>query len=275
MDHADVRYLESKRTVDDRALSPRVRDRLLELLPSSPHILDAGAGTGSTVARLVGWGITAGTYWGVDVSERVLDYARERRQEALGGAPTAHGFRVQDLDVRFEPGNALTAFEGAEADLVVAQSFLDLVDLDEALAAFERALHPGGLLYAPLTFDGETIFQPDHPADDEIVPAYHDHLEQHPDRDSRAGRHVLDRLREADGTIEAVAASDWIVRPIDGDYPADERYFVECILDFVAEGVDDHPEAEGWLADRRGQLAAGGLTYVAHQYDLLYRTPGD
>ena len=28
-----------------------------------------------------------------------------------------------------------------------------------------------------------------------------------------------------------------------------------------------------WLAARREHLAAGELTYVAHQYDLLYRAP--
>ncbi|MFC7172308.1 hypothetical protein ACFQL0_00805 [Haloplanus litoreus] len=36
MDHADERYLAAKRTVDDRALDRRVRDRLLDELPAAP-----------------------------------------------------------------------------------------------------------------------------------------------------------------------------------------------------------------------------------------------
>ena len=72
-----------------------------------------------------------------------------------------------------------------------------------------------------------------------------------------------------------MAGSDWILRP-DGDtYSADEAYFLECILGFVETvlGEADVRGAEDWITTRREQLAAGALTYVAHQYDLLYQTP--
>jgi len=56
MSHANVRYLEAKRTVDDRALSDRVRERLLAALPAAPTVLDAGCGTGAMLQRLHEWG---------------------------------------------------------------------------------------------------------------------------------------------------------------------------------------------------------------------------
>ena len=75
MNHARPRYLESKRSVDDRALSRRVRERLLADLPSDPRIVEAGCGTGVTVSRLLSWGIASGRYLGVDTDERIVAFA--------------------------------------------------------------------------------------------------------------------------------------------------------------------------------------------------------
>ncbi|QLG28123.1 class I SAM-dependent methyltransferase [Halorarum halophilum] len=278
-EHARVRYLDAKRTVDERAFDRRVRERLRSALPPAPSVFDAGAGTGVTVPRLLDWGVDAGRYRGVERSAELVEHAREARAAELERAgydpdPTESGFRVADLEVAFERGDALEAARTADADLVVAQAFVDLVSLPEAVDAFEAALAPGGLAYFPITFDGGTIFQPDHPDDDAVERAYHRSIDDRPGRDSRAGRHLLDLLRRADGDLLAVGASDWIVRPHDGSYPADEAYFLECILGFVADALADADvDAEGWVETRREQLAAGELSYVAHGYDLLYRAP--
>jgi ubiquinone/menaquinone biosynthesis C-methylase UbiE len=265
----DGRYLEAKRTVDDRAIDRRVRDRMLDELPDAPRIVEAGAGTGVTVPRLLDWGVTAGEYRGIDRDGDVIALARERRAAECGGEPTEAGFRVDDLTVRFEQGDALTLGSDEPPDLVVAQALMDLVPVDDALDAFARALGPDGMVYAPITFDGETVFQPDHPADDAVVAAYHDAIDAEPGRDACAGRHLLNRCRERDGDLLAVGASDWVVYP---PYPADERYFLATILDFVADAVG--AEADDWIDTRRRQLDAGRLSYVAHGYDVLYRPDG-
>jgi SAM-dependent methyltransferase len=283
MNHAAIRYLESKRSVDDRALSRRVRDRLLSELPAAPRVLEAGCGTGATVARLHDWGVTPASYRGVDRDEGVVAFARRvrpaaRRRDGDDAVETDRGYGIDGRAFAFETGDALEAFddEGA-ADLLVAQAFADLVSLSEMLDAFEAAVRPGGLVYLPITFDGGTIFQPDHPADDAIERAYHRSIDRRPGRDARAGRHLAELLRDRAGELLAVSSSDWIVRPRDGAYPADEAYFLGRILGFVEDALADSSEAvDGraeWLQTRREQLAAGELTYVAHQYDLLYRTP--
>ncbi len=295
MDGAAVRYLEAKRSVDDRALSPRVRDRLLEELPDTPRVLEAGCGTGATVPRLHDWGVTAGSYRGVDRDEGVVSFAREVRPAEMRRAghdvvASDDGFAVGDLSVTFEVGDAIVAFgdggdsgngsdagDGGDADLFVASAFADLVPLDALVEAFETALAPRGLAYLPITFDGGTVFQPDHPADDAVERAYHRAIDVVPGRDARAGRHLVDLLGRRSGDLLSVAASDWIVRPHGEEYPADEAYFLGCILGFVEEALGDAdepvPGLEGWLRARHDQLAAAELTYVAHQYDLLYRTP--
>jgi SAM-dependent methyltransferase len=288
MEHAATRYLEAKRPVDDRSLSLRVRDRLLEELPDAPRVLEAGCGTGVTVPRLHDWGVTAGSYRGVDRDEGVVSFAREVRPVEMRRAGhdvevTDDGFAAGDRSVTFEVGDALVAFgdgggdDEDGADLFVASAFADLVPLDALVEAFESVLVPGGLAYLPITFDGGTVFQPDHPADDAVERAYHRAIDGVPGRDARAGRHLVDLLGRRSGDLLSVAASDWIVRPRGEGYPADEAYFLDCILGFVEEalgGADEPvPGLDGWLRARRDQLAAGELTYVAHQYDLLYRTP--
>ncbi|MEF8780601.1 MAG: class I SAM-dependent methyltransferase [Haloferacaceae archaeon] len=336
MDHADPRYLESKRSVDRRALSRRVREALLAGLPPSPRVLEAGCGTGTTVPRLLSTGVNGFRYLGVDRDPRAVAFAREVRPKELryrgyDATETPRGGRIEPESGRpdreggttfaFETGDALARLpeqvegegegedgegvgegeererkewerEGRGADLVVAQAFLDVVPLEPAIEAIEAALAPGGLAYLPITFDGGTVFEPPHPADDAVERAYHDAIDAEPGRDSNAGRRALALLGNRDGTLLAANASDWIVRPLDGGkgtggratrargYPADEEWFLARILAFVEGAVD--PETAGvsrealedWLATRRRQLAAGELVYVAHQYDLLYRAPG-
>ena len=300
VEHALPRYLESKRSIDDRALASRVRDRFVAELPAEPTLLEAGCGTGVTVPRLLSWGVDAGRYTGVDADERIVTFAREVRPKSLrragyavsegslvesptGGEPAGTtgrrpDFTAEDLAVGFETDDALDALAATTGvDAVIAQAFADLVSLSSLVSAVESALRPGGVAYLPITFDGGTIFQPDHPADDAVESAYHDAINDRPGRDVRAGRHLLDLFRQRDGDLLAVGSSDWIVRPRGGGYPADERYFTDRLLGFVADAIrDSRRDVEGfdeWLSTRRDHLARGELTYVAHQYDLLYRTP--
>jgi len=281
MNHAATRYLEAKRSVDERARSPRVRDRLLAELPEAPRVVEAGCGTGVTVPTLLEWGVDAAAYRGVDSDAGVVDFARAVRPPELRrrgyDARVADGtVSVGDLTAAFETGDALTALRAeSEADLVVAQAFADLVDPGALIDAAESALRPGALAYLPITFDGGSIFQPDHPADRAVERAYHAAIDARPDRDTHAGRHLADLCRQRAGTLLAIASSDWIVRPRGHGYPADEAYFLERILDFVADTLADaEVDRDGdWIDSRRRQLRDRELTYVAHQYDLLYRTP--
>jgi len=62
----------------------------------------------------------------------------------------------------------------------------------------------------------------------------------------------------------------------DGRYPGDDAEFVAFILATVESALAGRvgpATLAGWLADRRRQLAAGDLVYIAHQLDLLGRAP--
>ena len=278
MEHADVRYLESKRSVDERARSERVRDRLLTDLQDAPAIVDVGAGTGATLHALLEWGVLEGSYLGIERSAHLVEYAREAvpaelAEDGFAVESSGDGFAVEGLAARFETGDVLALGEW-DADLVVGQALLDVVPIVDAMDAIAGALRPGGLAYLPITFDGVTEFEPPLPDDGAVLGAYHGAIDGTPGRDTRAGSRLVDHLRGRPGDLLAVGRSDWTVEPRGGEYPAAEAHFLGCILDFVADALGDADvDAAEWLAERRRRLDAGGLTYRAKNYDVLYRTP--
>lgn len=282
MNHAHQRYLLAKGSIDDRAYNTDVQNALLCRCPTAPRIVEAGCGTGNTIKRLFDWGIDEFDYFGVDTDPEIISFARhlslrELRHADFAVTKTETGGQLDRATFAFEQGNAHSRLpQHGAADLFIAQAFADLVEPNTMINTIEAALAPNGLAYLPITFDGGSIFAPEHEVDDLVERAYHRGLEragQYP----RAGRQLIALLGDRSGTLISAGGSDWIIRSIDGTYPADERYFLSCILDFVSMTVN--PESVGldasafaeWLRIRRTQLDDGKLVYATHQYDLLYQ----
>ena len=290
------RYLAAKTTVDDRALNQDVLAGLRRLMPAgAPRVLEVGAGLGTMVARLVDWGaITAGEYTLLDTDQDLLDASRRwladwAAARGLRCDPLPDGLQVGDLRVRLvhaELGSYLQAPHEASADVLIANAVLDLVDVPAILPRLLRLLAPGGAYWLTINYDGESIFEPGHPLDHQIMHAYHADMDQRirygrPAGESQTGRHLFGHLTAAGAPPLAAGSSDWVVHAApDGTYPADEAYFLHAILDTIHNALRDHPDQvqpadlASWLADRRRQLAAGQLVYIAHQLDFTGRPPG-
>lgn len=291
------RYLRAKRTVDDRALDRRVVEQFQEQVAARAadtdgplRILEVGAGIGTMLARLVEWDLLpAGDirYTAVDLDDRnvaaIPAFVREWAAGS-GATVTADPLAVETGGRRIavDPVEADAVTYAADADgydLLIGAALLDIIDR-ERLPTLLGALAPGGLYYFPITFDGATRFRPSHPADRAVESHYHAHMDAKSGGDSRAGGDVLERLQRAEGvTLSAAAGSDWVVRPVDGGYPADEAYFLRHILDSIERAVgavagDDFGALDSWLARRREQVDAAELMYCTHQLDFLGRVDG-
>lgn len=284
------RYLEAKRTVDDRALDRRVMSRLRDGLAAGSGpltVVEVGAGIGTTIERVLDWDELPRRvrYTAIELDPDLVDHLRVRLSERF--AVTTRGdamvIDVGDRKVILELvcGDALEVIGESERtwDLLVAQSFLDLVDLDAAVTTFVEATTPGGLVYCPLTFDGGTVFHPPIDLDDRVERHYHRHMDTGDAGTSRAGRRLLARLPAVDAEIVAAGSSDWVVVPAGDGYPADEAYFLHYIIDTVegALAADPALDAEGvaaWTEIRHRQIEAAELRYIAHQLDVLGRAPG-
>lgn len=288
-------YLIAKRTVDGRAIDQQVLDRLADEVGEIAakterplRVLDVGAGIGTTLERLIERETLSKTveYTLVDVRESNIEIARERLPQwaATNGYETTEtnsGLRIVGDGRRIEVGFAVAdAFEYVETgtwDLLIGQAFLDLFDARRAFDTLRQALDPGGCWYFPITFDGGTTLLPAvNPAlDDRIERCYHEHIDD--GGDSRAGRHLLSRASERDEVL-AAAGSDWVVHPCTGNYPNDEAFFLEYIVDTIAGALGETGEVDttslaGWTAARHRQINQGELVYVAHQLDVLGRVP--
>jgi hypothetical protein len=292
-----ARYLAAKTTVDDRALNRHVLAELRRLMPAgAPRVLEVGAGLGTMVARLMDWGVVgAGEYILLDADQQLLDcsrrwlcdwaVARGLRSELL-----PDGLRVGDLRVRLvhaELGRYLEeAAHGALADVLIANAVLDLVDVPAVLPGLLRSLVPGGVYWFTINYDGETIFEPGHPLDDQLMRAYHRDMDERirygrPAGESQTGRRLFHYLRAAGAQTLAAGSSDWVVSAgQDGNYPADEAYFLRRILNTIQDALRNRPDRvepadlADWLAVRCRQLAVGDLVYIAHQLDFVGRSPG-
>jgi len=238
--------------------------------------------------------IGAGEYILLDADRQLLDRSRRwlcdwASARGLRSDPLPDGLQVGDLRVRLvhaELGGYLEAAHGELADVLIANAVLDLVDVPAVLPGLLRLLVPGGVYWFTINYDGESIFVPGHPHDDQVMQAYHRDMDERvrygrPAGDSRTGRRLFRYLRDAGAPALAAGSSDWVVSAgPDGNYPDDEAYFVRCILNTIQNALrsrEDRVEPADladWLAVRGRQLAAGELVYLAHQLDFTGRSPG-
>jgi len=299
LEHSETRYLAAKKSVDDRALNRGVLDRLKRELqlqaPRRLSVLEVGAGLGTMVARLVEWELLVDAdYVLLDVDAESLREARTWLAHWAERSGKSTELRTDALEIRGGSTHLTIRFIEAElsaflatahglsrADLLIANAFLDLVDVPHTLPALFELLEPRGLYYFSVNFDGETCFQPDHPADDVLMAAYHRSMGERvrygrPAGEARAGRHLFGHLRQAGASIDAAGSSDWVVMPNAAGYPGDEAYFVEHILHTVEETLTNRQDVsplvlKEWLDTRRRQLAEGQLVYLTHQLDFAGR----
>lgn len=302
------RYLSAKRSVDERALNRRVWEAFIHELVDrrssgdAVRILEVAGGIGSTVARILN--VLPKARFS-RVHYRLVDIDADLIESAYEGLPNwgrEEGFAVRTVSdglefvreegtlflelVNRDAFRVLDEVESSMYDAVIAQAWLDLVNLETILERIFRVLSDEGLFYAPIHFDGETRFLPsvDETLDQKILELYHRSMDE---RDtpygtaggSRTGSRLLTELPATGGRIEAAGASDWIVCPrSDGSYPEDEVYFLHHVMQFVEDEIADHShlDPEGfrdWVRGRRRQIDAGELIYLAHQLDVLARPP--
>lgn len=291
MEYSFPRYLLSKQTVDDRALNKDVLAALKTNLSKEPlSIIEVGGGIGTMLTRLLRWNvISKAEYTLVDEMEENIQFARSWLQEWAGengldvettGTDEIQLFDTRrDLHMKLVQADVFDFIDGQSkpADLLIANAFLDLLPMPNSLPKLFTLTK--SLAWLTINFDGVTTFAPslDPELDSLIERLYHLTMDTRPGGgDSQSGRHLFGHLEQAGAKIEAAGASDWVVYPVDGRYPADEAYFLQFILHFFEESLSDHPELDltafvEWLKERRQQIIRGELVYIAHQMDFLAR----
>ena len=270
---AFARYLAAKRTVDDRAVNRGVFEALRKAIlriPKPGSFLEVGAGIGTGFIRLLDEGLFQERRGGhYDLLEREPEtLAEARRRLGSVSSPLTLGFHNQDIEDFARQADRHGAY-----DVLIAHAVIDLLDAARVVPKLIDLVRVGGALYFPITFDGVTVFEPEHTDDDTILSHYHSTMDK-AGGDSRAGRHLFHALTWAGADILAAGSSDWVVFPTEGTYPADEACFlafiIETIRTAVAESSKELAETvHAWADLRRASIEAGELVYIAHQLDYL------
>jgi len=300
-----VRYLAAKKSVDDRALNRHVLQSLNRALSDRAaknplRVLEVGAGIGTMVERLLDWQVlNNAVYTAVDsdpetiaeMSHRFPRWAKKSGYALNGQYPEKMVLQKgnQNILVEFEViemGDLFAREKGRRSwDLLVANAFLDLVDIPSSLRLLFSLLRRGGLFYFSINFDGVTIFQPaiDPVLDTKITALYHQTMNQRvtsgkPSGDSCTGRHLFANLQACGGEVLDAGSSDWVVFAGPNGYPEDESYFLHHIIHTVQIALNGHPDIDAnlfasWIGERHGQIEQGILVYIAHQLDFLGRLP--
>lgn len=310
-----TRYLAAKKSVDDRSLNQHVWDSLAAALPDSDlhtplRILEIGAGIGTMLERMLERKLLHyADYTALDAQPENTAAALKRLPawasanhhqinktgaDALATQALArNGAAVQRQDCLvnasfvtadlfdFIAANNKSALGPQRWDLLVAHAFLDLMNIPTTLPLLFNLLHPGGLFYFTINFDGATLFEPaiDPVFDAQIETLYHHTMDERtiegaPSGDSQAGRHLFGHIHDCGGQILAAGASDWVVFPGPQGYPHDEAYFLHFIIHTLHQALSGHPQLdaerfEAWIARRHEQVEEGRLVYIAHQLDFL------
>lgn len=300
------RYLAAKRTVDDRSLNRNVWDTLVNSLsPSTPQtpmrVLEIGAGICTMIERMLECGsLTHTQYTAFDAESKNISTAHQR----LNRWALIFGFQVtqteKGLILRRTDHHVVIELEAIDLfdfvarekdhrswNLLVANAFLDLVDIPTALQKMFSLLQKGGIFYFTLNFDGLTLLEPmiDLSLDALIQDLYHQTMDARiidgkPSGDSHSGRHLFAHLIEAGAQILDAGASDWVVFPGSEGYQHDEAFFLHFIIQTIHTTLAGHPQLdstqfEDWITERHAQVERAELVYIAHQLDFVGKYEAD
>ncbi len=293
-----IDYLGAKKSVDDRALNRHVLLNLIQHLPPTNEdtpllVLDIGAGIGTMLERLVEWHVLGdAVYTAVDLRPDLINEASRRLPVWAEGQGFSTRRTAENSLVLERKGREITVIleaidifdfvarerRGRRWDLLIANAFLDLVNPPALLPDLFSVLKPKGLAYFTLNFDGETILLPetDPDLDREIIRLYH--LDMDNKRvngqttcGSECGRRLFGHLKSAGAEIIDAGSSDWVVFAGRDGYPADEAFFLHCIVDTIQAAIQDQVpfDIQPWIEQRHEQIRGQELFYIAHQIDFL------
>ncbi len=293
------RYLAAKKAVDDRALNMRVFQQVTSFLAEERketlYILEIAAGIGTMIPRILSHPLAGNIYYhAIDISPENISSARQYLQ--AWASKNCEDFWHSDegeLILRINAAEITVNLECADIfswivekanrrqwDLLIANAFLDLIDIHRQLPQLAGLLKPAGAFYFTINFDGETIFQPvsDPVFEKKLMDAYHETMDARitagmPSGDSRTGRRLFTALPAAGFGILDAGSSDWVVFPKEGNYHAEEGYFLHFIVQTVMQALKnasavDADHLEKWGRERHQQIKNGQLIYIAHQLDF-------
>ncbi|NBE53289.1 methyltransferase domain-containing protein [Streptomyces boluensis] len=223
------------------------------------RVLDIGCGPGYLLSELRRDLGPTGRIYGIDISESMLELARERC--ATDSAPGA-------VDLRTGRAEQLP-FPDATFDVAVAVQVYEYVeDIERALDELFRVLRPGGrAVILDTDWDSLVWRSADRERMRDVLELWEDHV-AHP----RLPQHLGPLLRRAGFQEEPLTTLTFVDRELD---PSRYSYWQ---VGFIEAFLADHPRARteqtrAWSDELRGLAAAGNYFFSLGRYAFTLRRP--
>ncbi len=297
-----AKYLAAKELIDIKSVNINVWQVFVDAMAERPghqlEILEMGGGIGTMLKRIASLPLKKDVAYTMleiesenvahflaNVNEWLTDAGYRKLPDEISGKQCWMNENGRSIRVSVIHQDIHDIISGqnheSEWDVLIAQAFLDLFDLEIFLPQILGLLRPDGLFYFPINFDGITSFLPtlDPDLDTLVSKFYHSSMDaraQHPELRGRSqsGRHLLSQLSQLPVKLLGAGGSDWLVYPSDGKYEAYEHYFLLQILEFVESELEKSNEISSkvalqWMQKRKAELAEGVLIYMTHQIDVI------
>jgi SAM-dependent methyltransferase len=273
----DETWLALREPYDHAARSIELADRFAAAVGKTPHLLDLGCGTGSNLRYLAPRISGAQRWLCLDHDPGLLAAARAALQDwgnGQGWSSRGDGAVLRfarpggEIVVRFAlrdiARSALPDVEGVSG--LSASALLDLISaawLNEFATRYR-----GTPLLIALSFDGQLLFDPAAPEDDDVCRRFVAHQRTDkgfgPALGPDAAAYLAERLAAA-GCAVRLERSDWRLGAADG---ALLRAMLRGIV-AAAREIAHVPGLERWAMWRERQLLAGNLHLTVGHVDLL------
>jgi SAM-dependent methyltransferase len=247
-------WLALREAADHRARNPRLRDEVSSYFAGRAHVtvVDLAGGTGSNLRGLAPF-IAAPQSWLLVDHDPVLLAAARETLAAWAALRESRGRRLADVAFRcVDLASAPEATLDERIDLVTSAAFFDLASREWISFFCGEVARRRLPLYAALTYSGQEIWEPPHPADAAALAAFH----AHQGRDKGFGRAAgpragaaLEECLRAHGYRVSTAYSPWRL----GE---DDRELIMALADGAAQAIGetgrlDPTVVEDWRQARR------------------------
>ena len=293
-----VEFLAAKKSVDDRSLNRIVWDAMLNNLKQirHPHIIEIGSGTGAMLTRLLdSVPNNFQVYTAIDRDpvlmnesrKNIMKWASENSADFRDNILTTERGNIKLNFVTDDIENFLKENVNKKGyDLLIANAFLDLVNIPEVLPGLFGMLKKGSLFYFSINYDGRTDIEPviDQELDAKIIELYHKTMDQRIINGVKcctrySGLLLFREILKNKGMVMEAGSSDWCVFPFENKYRFSEGYFLHYIIGTIKNALHNDPSLSAemldeWITRRHQQVDRGELVFITHQLDLLGKTNG-
>ncbi len=273
-----IDYLKVKQLIDQRSYNKKIFNNAFSELPKNPIILDTGFGLGSLLIRCLKENKLKNKtkYIALDKDKELLIKSKNQIIESLNEEikinqkKQINKFWIKKpqkkINLELKNQELLTYLKKTDKkfDMIIGNSFIDLIDLDEIIKLSKQKLKQNGIFYQSLVYDGYTGFYPKSQNDEYILRTYNDSMKENGD----IGKKLLLKLSLGEKFKETqYGCSDWIISPPLENW---EKTFVKHILNMINKEVIKQDITQ-WIREKINQLNNEELVFISHQIDVLTR----